>query len=107
MKKRIDMIGFKLDPDDKDQLIKEAQRRNLTISSLMEKIVSQHLEQFKGLPGERRLLGFLEAAIKETSLALVDDGRITPDEAVRIARSLIEFESEIFGCKDYRLEVSA
>ena len=107
MKKRIEMAGFKLDPDDKSELRMEALKRNLTLSSLIEKIICQHLAHCKGLPGERDLLGFIEAAVDEITLALADDGRITPDEAIRIAQPLIALEAEVFGCKDYRLEVTA
>jgi len=107
MKKRIEMAGFKLDPDDKSELVAEARNRNLTLSTLLDKIVGQYLGHCKGLPGERDLLKYIDLATDEITRALADDGRITPDEAIKIAQPLIALEAEIFGCKDYRMEVSA
>ena len=107
MKKRIEMAGFKLDPDDKRELMVEAFKRNLTLSSLLDKIVGQHLMHCKDLLGKPTLDDLVESALKEIDVSLVDDGRITPDEAVRIAQRLVALESEIFECKDYREGVPA
>ena len=101
MKKRIDTAGFRLDPDDKSELQQEALKRGMTFSSFIEKIISQHLAREKGLPGEHDLLVYLEEAMEEIDLALADDGKISPDDAVRIARPFTQLEAEIFECPDY------
>ena len=107
MKKRLATAGCKIDPDDKDELWEEARKRGLTLSSLMEKIILQYLAHCKGLPGERDLLKFLKLAMEEIRLALADDGKISPDEAIRIAQPLIALEAEVFGCPDFNTGVAA
>jgi len=107
MKKRIDTAGCKIDPDDKTELWREANRRDLTLSSLIEKILLQHLAHCKGLPGERDLLKFLDRAKEEIKLSLADDGRITPDEAVRIAQLLNLVEDKVFDYPDLTRGVTA
>jgi hypothetical protein len=104
MKKRIDTAGFRLDPDDKTRLQREAGKRGLTVSSFIEKIINQYFAREKGLPGERDLTKYLDLAMEEILLSLADDGKISPDEAVRIAQPLIMLEAELFGCPDLTTE---
>lgn len=104
--------GCKLDPDDKDELWREARKRGLTLSSLIEKIISQYLSHCKGLPGqpakgEKDLLKYVRAAMEEIRVSLADDGRISPDEALRIAEPLLLLEQAVFKCPDFRVGEAA
>lgn len=107
MKKRMATAGCKLDPDDKDELSREARKRGITLSSLIDKIIRQHLDRREGLSGERDLGKYLDAAMAEIRLSLADDGRISPDEAIRIAGPLIDCEKAVFECPDFRVGVPA